>query len=87
MDYVEGRNQGRCRKIVFGRPLYRFTAELRVAESLSSRGRTYEMNLGPLDLGMPITEEIFSLVTTTSPFENLIVKEFAVEAQKDSYKP
>lgn len=45
------------------------------------------MNLGPLDLGMPITEEIFSVVTTSSPFENLIMKEFAVEAQMDSYRP
>ena len=58
-----------------------------VTESLSSRGRTSEINFGTLDLRMLKMEEIFSMVTTTSPCKNLIVNEFAVEAQIDSYRP
>ena len=43
-----------------------------------------EMNLGPADLGMPMMDEIVSMVTTSSPCMNLIVKEFAEVAQIDS---
>ncbi|KAJ8620082.1 hypothetical protein MRB53_028611 [Persea americana] len=87
MDNAKGRNHVRSLKIVLRRPLYRSTTKSLVTESLSSSGRTSKINLGPSDLGMPIMEEIFSVVTTSSPCENLIVNEFAVEGQMDSYRP